>query len=33
MRFKIILEEDEEVGGFIASCPEAYRAIFHREIR
>jgi predicted RNase H-like HicB family nuclease len=21
MRFKIILEEDEEVGGFIASCP------------
>jgi hypothetical protein len=21
MRFKIILEEDEEVGGFVASCP------------
>ena len=21
MRFKIILEEDEEVGGFIISCP------------
>jgi len=21
MRFKIILEEDEEVGGFIAGCP------------
>jgi predicted RNase H-like HicB family nuclease len=21
MRFKIILEEDEEIGGFIASCP------------
>ena len=21
MRFKIILEEDEEFGGFIASCP------------
>lgn len=21
MRFKIILEEDEEVGGFFASCP------------
>jgi predicted RNase H-like HicB family nuclease len=21
MRFKIILKEDEEVGGFIASCP------------
>ena len=21
MRFKIILEEDEEVGGFITSCP------------
>ena len=21
MQFKIILEEDEEVGGFVASCP------------
>lgn len=29
MRFKIILEEDEEVGGFIASCP-ALTGCFHR---